>query len=118
MKSINPATGKLIAEYPEHTTKEIEQIIAVADKTFDSWKTTTFAQRRKLMKEAARVLRAEVETYAELMSLEMGKIISESRAEVEKCAWVCDYYADNAENFLADEIIETDASKRDRKRVV
>lgn len=63
------------------------------------------------MFKAAEILRKNMDDYARTMSLEMGKVISEARAEVEKCAWVCDYYAENAEKFLADEIIESDAGK-------
>ena len=76
-----------------------------------SWKETSFGQRSKLMMNAADVLRRNKEDYSRLMTLEMGKPIAQSRAEVEKCAWVCEYYADNAEKFLADELIETDATK-------
>lgn len=74
-------------------------------------KETTFAHRSVLMKNAAKVLRENSEEYSVLMTLEMGKPIVQSRAEVEKCAWVCDYYAENAEQFLSDEIIKTEATK-------
>ncbi len=111
MKAINPATNELIKEYREHTQDEVNRIIDRTDKEFKRWRETSFAHRRTLMHKAAEVLRDNTEKYSELMTLEMGKIIGESRAEVEKCAWVCDYYADNAEKFLADEIIETDAGR-------
>ncbi|MEJ2542747.1 MAG: NAD-dependent succinate-semialdehyde dehydrogenase [Calditrichaceae bacterium] len=111
MKSINPSTGELIKEYHEHTSKEVSFIIEKANHTFLKWRETSFSDRSSLMKNAAKVLRKNINDYARLMSLEMGKIIKESRSEVEKCAWVCDYYAENAEDFLADEIVETDASK-------
>jgi succinate-semialdehyde dehydrogenase/glutarate-semialdehyde dehydrogenase len=111
MKTINPATDELIAEYNEHTSEETSGIIDSVQKEFLRWRETSFDHRSKLMKRAAAVLRENKEVYARTMTLEMGKIIGESRAEVEKCAWVCEYYADNAEKFLADELIETDAGK-------
>jgi succinate-semialdehyde dehydrogenase/glutarate-semialdehyde dehydrogenase len=111
MKTINPATNELIAEYNEHTSEETSGIIDSVQKEFLRWRETSFDHRSKLMKRAAAVLRENKEVYARTMTLEMGKIIAESRAEVEKCAWVCEYYAEDAERFLADEVIETDAGK-------
>ncbi len=111
MKSINPATNELVKEYKEHTSEEVVQIIGNVDDEFKKWRETSFAERSKLMHQAAKTLRDNSEKYSRLMTVEMGKIIGESRAEVEKCAWVCDYYADHAEKFLSDEIIETDASR-------
>ncbi|UCC81004.1 MAG: NAD-dependent succinate-semialdehyde dehydrogenase [Candidatus Zixiibacteriota bacterium] len=111
MKAINPATNELIKEYKEHTDAEVKAIVEAAHSTYLSWRDVSFAERSKLMHKAAEVLRKNIDKYAKLITIEMGKVIRESRAEVEKCAWVCDYYADNAEKFLADEIIETDASK-------
>ncbi len=111
MKAINPATGKLIKDYKEHSEEEAAQIVDEVQDEFGSWKESTFARRSWLMHEAAEVLRKNVATYAETITLEMGKTITESKAEIEKCAWVCDYYADNAEKFLADEMIESDATR-------
>lgn len=111
MKAINPATNELIKEYPEHTVAEVHDIIGMTDEAQKSWRTTTFAYRSQLMHQTAAVLRKNIDRYARLITVEMGKIISESKVEVEKCAWVCDYYADNAEKFLADEIVQTDASR-------
>ncbi len=111
MKSINPATGKLIQEYPVHSSDNATAIIAKTQETWENWKTTNFEHRSSLMHNTAAVLRKDKEEFARLMSLEMGKIIGEARAEIEKCAWVCDFYADNAESFLADEIVATNASK-------
>ncbi|NOX17869.1 MAG: NAD-dependent succinate-semialdehyde dehydrogenase, partial [Chlorobi bacterium] len=79
--------------------------------TFLEWRRTTFAERSKLMFNAAKVLRDNVKKYGEIMTLEMGKPIKQSYAEVEKCAWVCEYYAENAEKILQKEFIETDASE-------
>ncbi|MCP4566904.1 MAG: NAD-dependent succinate-semialdehyde dehydrogenase, partial [FCB group bacterium] len=78
---------------------------------FLKWRETSFEHRSKLMFKTAETLRRNIDEYAEMMTLEMGKIITESRAEIEKSAWVCDYYAENTEKFLSDEVIETDASK-------
>ncbi len=111
LTSINPASNKEIKSYTEMPGEEISQIISYTDKAFKSWKETSFAHRSKLLHNAASVLRNNSEEYSLLMTTEMGKPIKQSRAEVEKCAWVCDYYADNAKKFLADEIIKTEASK-------
>jgi NAD-dependent aldehyde dehydrogenases len=111
LKSINPANNKSIKTYDEMTINQIEKIISSAQKEYEIWKTTTFETRAKLMFNAASVLRKNVKEYSELMTEEMGKPIAQARAEVEKCAWVCDYYAENAENFLKDELVKTDASE-------
>jgi succinate-semialdehyde dehydrogenase/glutarate-semialdehyde dehydrogenase len=78
---------------------------------FEEWGDTSFNFRSELMTKAANVLRRKKEQYSKLMTLEMGKPIAQSRAEVDKCAWVCEYYAANAEKFLTNELISTDASK-------
>jgi len=109
--SINPATGKTNKTYDEMTPQEVSEIINKADKAFQGWKKTSFTERSILMKKAAQALREDLEMHAKLMAEEMGKPITAGRAEAEKCAWVCDYYAENAENFLQPEMVETDASK-------
>lgn len=111
IKSVNPATGEQVAEHPEMSPKQIKEIIQSSHEAFLAWRQTDYDHRSKLMHKAAQVLRDHAQEYAELMTLEMGKPISGSEAEVEKCAWVCDYYADNAGKFLQAEMIETDASK-------
>ena len=111
LTSINPANNKPILTYDETSSEESLKIISLADDAFTIWKETSFAHRSALMKNAARVLRENSEEYSVLMTMEMGKPILQSRAEVEKCAWVCDYYAENAEMFLEDEIIKTEATK-------
>lgn len=111
MRALNPATGELIKDYKPHSSEEIDTIIEQTHKSWTYWKKTDFKLRTLLMHKAANVLRSNKEEYARLMSLEMGKVISGARAEIEKCAWVCDYYADKAANFLADELVETNASK-------
>ena len=109
--SINPANGKTIASYEEMDSNQISDIIETAHRKFLSWKETDFKFRKQKMKKAASVLRDKKEKFAKLMTSEMGKPIAQSRAEVEKCAWVCEYFADNAEEFLKDEQVQTDATK-------
>jgi len=111
IKSINPSTNEEIKTYSEMSNKEIEEIISKSHQSFLNWHKTMFSQRAVLMKKAAEVLRSKKDKWAEVMTLEMGKPINQSRGEVEKCAWVCDYFAENAEKFLEDEIIRSDASK-------
>ena len=109
--SINPYNGKELKSYKNHTKKEISGIIDKADKRFYSWRETSFAERKKLMLEAAAELKKNKREYAKTMTLEMGKPISQAIAEIEKCAWVCEYYAENAEKQLENEVIKTDAHK-------
>lgn len=111
LTSINPANNRIIKTYDEMSYEESKKIISSADDSFNLWKETSFKLRSELMNKAANVLRENSEEYSILMTTEMGKPIFQSRAEIEKCAWVCDYYADNAENFLSDEIIKTEAAK-------
>lgn len=111
MKSINPYSGKLIREYSIHSHDEVESILQKVQKEWESWKNTTFEQRSSLMFKAASILRNRKKELATLITEEMGKLIRESEAEIEKCAWVCEYYAENAERMLGNEFIETDATK-------
>ncbi len=109
--SVNPYNGKELKSYKNHTKKEVSEIIDNADKRFYSWRETSFSERKKLMFAAASELKKNKKEYAEMMTLEMGKPISQAIAEVEKCAWVCEYYAENAEKILQNEIIKTEAHK-------
>jgi len=111
INSINPANDELINSYHEMSFGKINEILVSADNAFQSWKQTSFNSRSKLMMNAAKVLRDNKDKYSVLMTHEMGKPIAQSRSEVEKCAWVCEYYAENAEKFLSDELVKTDASK-------
>ncbi|WP_378186339.1 NAD-dependent succinate-semialdehyde dehydrogenase [Aquimarina sp. W85] len=111
IKSINPYTGELIKTYDAHSSQEASEILKNADQTFASWRTTPIKDRAKKMKQVAEILMDNKEEYATMITLEMGKPISQSIAEIEKCAWVCDFYALNAPQFLADAIIETEASE-------
>lgn len=111
LNAINPANGKTIKTYEALDEKTLLGKIEFAQQNFESWRRTNFDYRAQLMRQAAVVLRDRKENYARLMAEEMGKPIAGGRAEVEKCAWVCEYYADKAANFLADELIATEASK-------
>ena len=111
IQSINPANNQVIKTYQEISDVELSEVLAKMQTAFDEWKTKSFKYRASLMKTAGEILRSKREEFSKLMTLEMGKPIVQSRAEIDKCAWVCDYYADNAEKFLQDEIIQTDASK-------
>lgn len=111
MKSTNPATGKLIKDYEPASQTEVEKIIEASHKASKDWRKTTFEERSKLLRKAAGVLRDHSEHYAGLMTQEMGKIRKEAESEIEKCAWVCEYYADHAEEFLAREDIKTEMSQ-------
>jgi succinate-semialdehyde dehydrogenase/glutarate-semialdehyde dehydrogenase len=111
MESVNPATEERIRVYEEWTEAELEAALSAVHACSLTWRQTSFAQRADLMRRAARVLREREEEYARLAALEMGKPITGGRAEVEKCALACDYYADAASSHLARESIETDAGK-------
>lgn len=111
IQSINPANNQVIKTYQEISDNELSVLLNNMQSAFEDWKTKSFNFRASLMKTAAEILRSKREEYSRLMTLEMGKPIVQSRAEIDKCAWVCEYYADNAENFLQDEFVQTDASK-------
>jgi len=109
--SINPATGQTIQEFSALSDHELEQKLAKAADTFATYKATTFAQRAAWLNKAAQVLADNQRAYGQMMTLEMGKTLGSAIAEVEKCAWVCRFYAENADSFLADVPATTDASR-------
>ena len=111
MKSINPTTGETVAEYPDHTWSEVEARLETADRAFKDWRRTPMPTRAEHMRRAAEGLEARKDEFARLMAQEMGKPVTAGRAEVEKCAWVCRYYADEAEEMLADRAIPTERTK-------
>ncbi len=111
MTAVNPAYGTTIKIYEEMTPEEVTRAVEATHSAFLSWRRAEFAERAGLMHAAAQVLREKSDEYAILMANEMGKPVTQGRAEVEKCAWVCDYYAESAESFLHPELVETDASK-------
>lgn len=111
MKSINPTTGQTIRDYPQMENSEARKAVSAVHKAHLKWRKSPFAKRAVLMKAAARVLRDNAAQYARLMAEEMGKPIKAGRGETEKCAWVCDYYAENAEKFLAHEEVPIDDTR-------
>ena len=111
IETINPANNQLVKSFDEYSSERVSQIIEKAQSAFLTWREISFMERSKLMFNAANVLRNNKSKYAEIMTIEMGKPITQAIAEVEKCAWVCDYYAENAESFLSEEFIQTDASE-------
>src|SRR5690606_12251723 len=110
-KSINPYTLDELHEYESISDNALNQKLEVATNTFKTWRQASFESRAALMRAAARVLRDDKDDLARTITLEMGKSLKEAVAEVEKCAWACDYYAEHAAEFLAAEVIETDAAK-------
>lgn len=108
--SVNPYSGKQIATYKAQTETEIKTVLDQSEKAFKKWSKRPLSERTDLLKKVGQVLRDNVEEYAKIITLEMGKPISESRAEINKCAWVCDYYAENAADFLKNKEIKTEAT--------
>ncbi len=110
-ESINPFNGEKTGSYTAHTAEELQNMLDLSATAFESWKQQSLSHRTQLIKNAGQILRENVEEYATMITQEMGKPISESRAEVNKCAWVCEYYAENAESFLKSEQVKTDATQ-------
>nr|VFK36355.1 MAG: succinate-semialdehyde dehydrogenase / glutarate-semialdehyde dehydrogenase [Candidatus Kentron sp. SD]VFK38554.1 MAG: succinate-semialdehyde dehydrogenase / glutarate-semialdehyde dehydrogenase [Candidatus Kentron sp. SD] len=110
IRSINPATGQEIKRFRSLEKTEIQAILDRISDTSD-WATRSVAGRATHLREAARILRERAPEFARLITLEMGKLLSEASAEVEKCARVCEYYADHGEAFLADNPMESDADR-------
>ena len=100
MEAINPATGEQIGSYEEHTDDEIDRTLETATETFEEWRDRPLREREELLASAADVLRENKQRYAETMTKEMGKPISQAVGEVEKCAWACDHYAEYAGSYL------------------
>jgi len=111
IQSLNPYTEQVMEEFKLLDRDEVDRQIQISRKVFSNWRDLPVSERAKYLSKLAEVLRSEKRTYAELMTKEMGKAIKESLAEVEKCAWLADYYAENAERFLRPEEIKTEAKK-------
>lgn len=108
--SIDPATGKPTKTYKELSDSDLDEKLQNAAEAFRKYRRTSFAERASKMNNAAKILETRKKSIGELMTTEMGKPIKAAIAEAEKCAWVCRFYAENAERFLADDPIDTDAA--------
>jgi succinate-semialdehyde dehydrogenase/glutarate-semialdehyde dehydrogenase len=109
--SVNPANGKTLKKYKAHTAEQVEKKIVQTHKAWLKWKLTGFDERCKLLNNLADKLQERMDELAKLMALEMGKPIAQGIAEVEKCVSVCQYYAQNTEDHLKEQLVETEASK-------
>jgi succinate-semialdehyde dehydrogenase/glutarate-semialdehyde dehydrogenase len=109
--TINPATGETLKTFDALTEQELDQKLQRAAETFRIYRRTSFVEREAMMHRAAKILETEKNEFARLMTTEMGKAVKAAAQEADKCAWVCRYYAENARHQLADEVIETNATK-------
>ena len=109
IKTVNPANGEVVANYKEMSRQDAAIIVDMAHKAYQQWRTSDFNTRADSMNKAAELLKRDKEMLAALMTMEMGKPSKQGLAEIEKCAWVCEYYAENAREFLQDETVTTDA---------
>jgi succinate-semialdehyde dehydrogenase/glutarate-semialdehyde dehydrogenase len=108
---VNPTTGDTLQTYEEIAPEKAAHRLEQAHQAFQAWRRTNFPERASLMKAVSRVLIENRNAYARMMALEMGKPVKSGRAEIEKCAWVCEYYAEHAEKMLQVEIVQTNAHK-------
>lgn len=106
--TINPATEEILAEYPAMTSAAVEEVLQSAQRAAELWKDTPVSKRKVAMSRLADLLREQKEEHGKMISLEMGKPFKEAVAEVDKCAWVCDFYAEHAETFLQEETVDVD----------
>ncbi|MEL7833967.1 NAD-dependent succinate-semialdehyde dehydrogenase [Fodinibius sp. Rm-B-1B1-1] len=111
MKSINPANGELIEEYKQMDDEALHAIVEDAASAQEKWRKNSYYERSLLLQRVAELLEERSSKYAELMAREMGKPLAQGKSEAEKCAWVCNYYAENTKKFLKNEYIKTDASE-------
>jgi succinate-semialdehyde dehydrogenase/glutarate-semialdehyde dehydrogenase len=110
-QSINPATGDVLETFPETSPAALDGILERADRVSRDWRRRPVGERAERLRAAARLLRERKDAYARTMALEMGKPLAQGAAEAEKCAWACDYYAEHAGAFLADERRDSDGSR-------
>ncbi len=112
IQSKNPATEEVLKSFPEISSAELEEKVALADDAFKSWKNTSFTERAELMRKLGVYLRAHAEDFSKLQMLEMGKTMKSGPGGLEKCGMLCDYYADNAESILKNEMLKTDKKEQ------
>jgi succinate-semialdehyde dehydrogenase/glutarate-semialdehyde dehydrogenase len=103
--TVNPATGESLESYPIFTEEKVAGIVKGSRMAFDQWRSLTVDERCDYLRRLAGALRAKKNAYGKLMTLEMGKPITQSESEIEKCAWTAEYYADNAKGWLKDEFV-------------
>ncbi len=111
IQSINPATLETVAEYDIMEDGQVREILEKSYEQYKKWKKTSIAKRQQLLRNLAQTIREMKEETAKLMTIEMGKPIKQARAELEKCAWTAEVYADNAEKWLAEEKLDADGLK-------
>lgn len=111
IQTINPATGQIIKTYQEMSEADIQRIISDCHQSYLAWSQLDFAARGEKMLKVADILAANKISYANIITEEMGKPITQAIAEIEKCAWVCRHFAENAANYLANKIIQTSMTK-------
>src|SRR2546423_2853047 len=111
MQSINPSTEAVLETFEEFSDQQVDSALQQVHDAQRAWRTTSFGERAARLQAVARVLRTQKERWSTLATNEMGKPIVEAEAEIEKCAWNCDFYADNAEKFLADERVSSNATE-------
>ncbi|HKI09912.1 MAG TPA: NAD-dependent succinate-semialdehyde dehydrogenase [Nitrososphaeraceae archaeon] len=111
VETVNPATGKVIAKYQNMTDDQIREKVKNARSALNGWKNLDIGERCSLTRNLGRIMRRNKSEYAKLITEEMGKPVRQATAEVEKCAWLCDYYSETAEAFLRDELIPTEFRK-------
>jgi len=111
IQSINPATEQVNKEFETFTNQQIKEVCKISTAAFAKWKILPLKERTTLLKALASTLRSKKDEYAKLITIEMGKPYKESLAEIEKCAWTCEIYADNSEKWLKDEPVSTEAKK-------
>src|ERR671928_276540 len=109
MQSINPTTEEVLESFQEFSPAQVDEALQQAFEAQRRWRTTSFGDRAAALQATARVLRQQKARWAQLLTSEMGKPIVEAEAEIDKCAWNCDFYAEHASEFLADEPIPTNA---------
>ena len=108
---INPATEEVVVRYAEHSDSELDRLLTLTNKTFETWRRSSFADRAECFFKVAQFLDERQDALAHIMAVEMGKPLVQGKAEAVKCAFVCEYFAEHAESFLASRSVETELSR-------